>query len=642
MSSTQQLLLGEGAGGPPALYIEDVFSTYLYVGNDTSQTITNNIDLSTKGGLVWIKSRSGTYDTGYHVLNDTVRGAQKALFTNTTGAQSTNAQGLTAFTSTGFSVGNSTDVNGGTTNMVSWTFREQPKFFDIVTYTGNGTSGTAISHNLGSTPGCIIIKKTSAGGSDSNWVVWHRALPDPVDGILYLNTTNAQMLQGWFSSINSTSFTITSNSNINQTSATYVAYLFAHNAGGFGAAGTDNVISCGSFTTDGSGNATVNLGYEPQWILVKQTDGADSWRLLDNMRGMPTSGQDGKQLFPNTSAAEQTVSPTWGAPTATGFNFAYAGSSTYIYIAIRRGPMKVPTLGTNVFAVNSLNAPPYPSWISNFPVDMAIMRYNANTTDDPQLGTRLIGAQQLLTSTNAVETSNATFTFDYNNGWGLRSGTTANWYSWMFRRAPGYFDVVCFTGTKPTVQTVTHNLGVAPELLIVKNRGSAGSWRVWNTTIAAANAANFITLDTDYFASADNAYFNSTAPTASVFTVGTDNDTNMAGVGLVAYLFATCAGVSKVGSYTGTAATQTINCGFTGGARYVLVKSTSAIGNWYFWDSFRGIVAGNDPYLTLDTTAAEVTGTDWVDTNSTGFELSNAGGNLANSNGVSYIFLAIA
>lgn len=73
-----------------------------------------------------------------------------------------------------------------------------------------------------------------------------------------------------------------------------------------------------------------------------------------------------------------------------------------------------------------------------------------------------------------------------------------------------------------------------------------------------------------------------------------------------------------------------------------MIKAANTTGDWYVWDSVRGIVAGNDPYLTLNTTASQATSTDWVDTAATGFELSNAGGNLANSNGVSYIFLAIA
>jgi hypothetical protein len=131
-------------------------------------------------------------------------------------------------------------------------------------------------------------------------------------------------------------------------------------------------------------------------------------------------------------------------------------------------------------------------------------------------------------------------------------------------------------------------------------------------------------------------------PTSTTFTVSNTANFNNGATTYVAYLFATCPGVSKVGSYTGNGTTQAIACGFTGGARFVLIKSTSTSGDWYVWDSARGIVAGNDPYLALNSTAAEVTTTDWVDTAATGFELSNAGGNLANSNGVSYIFLAIA
>jgi hypothetical protein len=110
----------------------------------------------------------------------------------------------------------------------------------------------------------------------------------------------------------------------------------------------------------------------------------------------------------------------------------------------------------------------------------------------------------------------------------------------------------------------------------------------------------------------------------------------------VAYLFATCPGVSKVGSYTGTGATLQIDCGFAAGARFVLIKRTDSTGDWYVWDSARGIVAGNDPYLRWNTNNAEVTTTDWVDTYSLGFELSNAGGNNVNINTASYIYLSIA
>jgi hypothetical protein len=107
-------------------------------------------------------------------------------------------------------------------------------------------------------------------------------------------------------------------------------------------------------------------------------------------------------------------------------------------------------------------------------------------------------------------------------------------------------------------------------------------------------------------------------------------------------LFATCAGVSKVGSYTGTATTKQINCGFTGGARFVLIKRTDATGDWYVWDSARGIIAGNDPYFVMNSIAAEETGTDYIDTYSLGFEISSSAPTGINESGGTYIFLAIA
>jgi hypothetical protein len=132
----------------------------------------------------------------------------------------------------------------------------------------------------------------------------------------------------------------------------------------------------------------------------------------------------------------------------------------------------------------------------------------------------------------------------------------------------------------------------------------------------------------------------SATATSTTFTLGTgafDYSDNY-----VAYLFATCAGVSKVGTYTGTGTTKQVDCGFTGGARFVLIKKTSGTGSWYVWDSARGIVSGNDPYLLLNSTAAEVTSTDYIDTYSAGFEISSTAPSEINENGGSFIFLAIS
>ena len=131
--------------------------------------------------------------------------------------------------------------------------------------------------------------------------------------------------------------------------------------------------------------------------------------------------------------------------------------------------------------------------------------------------------------------------------------------------------------------------------------------------------------------------------TSTTFSFATNNGVvNSSGNTYVAYLFATCAGVSKVGSYTGTGTTLQIDCGFTTGARFVLIKRTDSTGAWYVWDSARGIVAGNDPYLLLNSTAAEVTGTDYIDTSNAGFEISSTAPAAINASAGTFIFLAIA
>jgi hypothetical protein len=217
----------------------------------------------------------------------------------------------------------------------------------------------------------------------------------------------------------------------------------------------------------------------------------------------------------------------------------------------------------------------------------------------------------------------------------------------MFRRAPGFMDVVCYTGTGTNGRTVAHNLGVAPEMIILKSRSissSASRWPVYTPALLANPSNNSIlALNSDSgipFLTKD--VFGNTAPTSSVFTVDALTPSNEASATYVAYLFASVPGVSKVGSYTGNGSSQTINCAFTTGARFVLIKRTNAAGDWYVWDSARGIVAGNDPYLALNTTAAEVTSDDSVDTDNTGFIVNQVAASNINVNAATYIFLAIA
>ncbi len=652
------MLLAEsllGSSSAAANYIEDVFSTYLYTGTGSAQTITNGIDLSGKGGLVWMKGRSGATD---HALYDTARGATFDLASNTTAAQTTQATGLTTFGSTGFSIGALAKINTNAATYASWTFRKQAKFFDIQTWTSaNSATARTITHNLGSTPGCVIIKCLGTHSSSLNeWYTVHRY---DITAQGYLNRTFAfapgvPVVTAW------TDTTVTFASDFNTGTNNYVVYLFAHDAGGFGASGSDNVISCGSFTTDGSGNATVTLGYEPQWVLVKRSSGTSSWIIVDTMRGFPVGNSNDASLYPNLADAENGTDSV-GFPNATGFNFTLgSASSTYIYIAIRRGPMKTPTTGTSVFSPVARTGTGATANVttSGFAGDLVISKDRGSSGFGWGWSDKLRGAPKILSSdsTNS-EASYAPYTDGVtgflNTGYTLGAdgsflfnGSGYNYGQYYLRRAPGFFDVVCYTGTG-SATTFSHNLGVAPELMIFKGRNFISNWRVyssaiWGTGVGGIPGFDLMSLNANSAANVNNNRLNNTQPTASVFSVGTDADTNGSGNTYVAYLLASVSGVSKAGSYTGTGTTKQIDCGFTGGARFVLIKRTDSTGDWYVWDTARGIVAGNDPYLLLNSTAAEVTSTDYVDTYSAGFELSSTAPAAINANGGTFIFLAIA
>ena len=139
--------------------------------------------------------------------------------------------------------------------------------------------------------------------------------------------------------------------------------------------------------------------------------------------------------------------------------------------------------------------------------------------------------------------------------------------------------------------------------------------------------------------------WNNTAPTSSVFTVdgsGGRAEVNANGTAYIAYLFGTVTGVSKVGVYTGTGSNVDVDCGFSAGARLVLIKRNNDSGDWYLYDSARGIVAGNDPYNLLNSGADSVTDTDYIDPLNAGFTITSSAPAGLNASGGTYIFLAIA
>lgn len=326
------------------LSVEDVFSIDLYTGNGSAQTITNGIDLAGEGGLVWLKGRSASSSNW---LVDTERGVNLGMYSNSTNAELDYPSGVTGVSSSGFTlgsdVGNFINYSGNT--YVSWTFRRAPKFFDVVTYTGDGTVGREIAHELGAAPGAMFVKRTDDIGT---WYAYHRGvqLSGDVNGVLVLNDTapsssaNGQYIfgvgtaEGDFRAPTETDIIV--NTTANASGATYVAYLFAHEAGGFG---TEDVISCGSYTGTGT-TLQIDCGFTSgaRFVMIKRVDSAGDWYVWDTARGI-VAGND-PYVLPNSAAAEVT-SNDYIDPHSAGFEISSsaptainASGGTFVFLAI--------------------------------------------------------------------------------------------------------------------------------------------------------------------------------------------------------------------------------------------------------------------------------------------------------------------
>jgi len=638
--ATQRLMqVAAGAGGDK-VFVDDVFSTHLWRGTGSARSINTGIDM-TEGGLTWIRRRNQATD---HYLFDTVSGATKYLASNDSMAQQTDNATLTAFNNNGFSLGTNGGVNGNGNDFVGWTFRKAPGFFDIVTWTGDNDTNRAISHSLGSSPGMIIVKNTS---NTFDWAVWHRSIWNTSTyKSLQLNTTGGQ--NGWnsfwgVSAPTSSHFYVRSNG-ANVSGQTYVAYVFAHDDQQYGNAGNTSVIKCGSYTGNGNSSTPpeINLGWEPQWVMVKRSNGSGDWVMVDSMRGMFSGLSQTPHLRANSTNAEQDTSyyridissGTGFAPFTTD-NGLNGNGDNYVYMAIRRSDGyvgKPPELGTDVFALDGSGAgTPGPSFVSNFPVDFGLTR-KTGASQDWYTGARVLGSKYLKTNSDGDANTDAEMAWDFSNGFvsGNFFGNSAN-QGWMWKRHAG-FDVVAYTGTGSN-RTIAHSMGVAPTMMWVKRRNSARYWGVYHSGLGDNRFLLRLNENSDY--TNDQAAWNNTAPTSTVFSVGTSTTTNASGSDYIAILFASITGISAVGSYSGSGSTGNAqNIGFQ--PRFLFIKRTNSTGDWMQFNSVGGF--GN--YMQLNTTQQQYSQT-YVNVSSTGFSLVSDYGDT-NESGSSYIYYAHA
>jgi hypothetical protein len=221
--------------------------------------------------------------------------------------------------------------------------------------------------------------------------------------------------------------------------------------------------------------------------------------------------------------------------------------------------------------------------------------------------------------------------FDYNDGY--YSYNHQSQWGWMFRRAPGFFDVVTYGGDAVYGREIPHNLGVAPEMIWVKGVSDATSWSAYT---APRGSTEYMNVDQAGKSQASSNFWHDTDPTDQHFTVAGHSVVNGAAVNYMALMWASVPGFCDIGSFTGNGTQQDIDCGFTNGVRFVLVKCTSSSGNWHYADTLRGITAST-PTLQLNATGSQ-SADGYIQPFAGGFRVDDH----LNISGAEYMYMAIA
>jgi len=615
------------------------FNAVLYAGNGGTQSITG---VGFKPDFVWIKERNGTE---WHNLFDSVRGADKSLYSNETSIEATSSTKLTSFDTDGFSLGSDNNVNKDSSSYIAWCFKgggasvsntqgdigsdvsaNQNTGTSIVKYTGNNLYGQTVGHGLGVAPKLVIIKNRS---NARNW----RTYAEPLGATKYINLDESA-IAGTYGSFNDTPPTIdvfsttsagAADRATNYANDNYVAYCFADVAG---------YQKIGSYTGTGldlGEGPIVNTGFEPAFVLIKRTNGgANSWAILDNKRS-PTNPRD-KELYANLSDDDSTFAAvdflTNGFQIITTANGYNAGGSNYIYLAIASDPTSTTPSLTNSFKTNlytgndssqavgghlngsalmigngSITLPSSTSFdgTSNLSFSLWVFRQNTNRTfimDKGQGGSGSYGWQL------DWQTASAGFVFQMHNTGNtnvdVRTGAIANnertWEHVVVTFNPSTFEakiyyngILCDTGTHSgtvssnsgDVTIGTYSLATGFELT-----GSIDQFRFFNTVLTASQVSEL---------------YNETSSTANTLNFPT-------GAGcFAAYTFDTNAD-DLSGSHDASSVTNVTFNGTIGfNPVWTWIKRRSNIEDHAWFDAVRGVqrqISSNLPSAAYTTTNA--------------------------------------
>ena len=315
-----------------------LFATTVYKGTGTLRTIVNSVDLFDRGGLVM--SRQTSLSNAPTVFNDFVRGPQQSFVLPNTDPSTTTVDGVLDFNTDGYRIQEWAGVGANIIDYVSWVFARHRKFFDAVGYTGNGTT-QVVSHNLQTAPGLLVVKKIDISSSD--WTVFHPSVPVQSGG-MFLNSPAGVASHGpnyWGN--NSTyvtptqaTFTVGSESTLNTSGASHIAYLFANNTSGDPElTSSSNRLIATATTMPASGQAvSVDLGIIPRWLLFKGVN-SSHWTIIDSARGWGAGTIAISDTTPTSSLDFGSPLVVASGDAVDGFSFknAYGISGTVVMLA---------------------------------------------------------------------------------------------------------------------------------------------------------------------------------------------------------------------------------------------------------------------------------------------------------------------
>ena len=405
-----------------------------------------------------------------------------------------------------------------------------------------------------------------------------------------------------------------------------------------------NIIHCGSYIGGGNTDRNIDLGWEPQWLLIKDTTTASNWILHDNLRGLTGKDVGDKTFYTNTDDAEQDdtyydIEP-WGFRITSNTNEVNKDYGRFVFVAIRRpDPLvqKPADAGTDVFHMVT-GAATTPSFPTGFETDLALIR-RPETSQGWWAYSRLLQGKYLDTINQNAEQTDSNGNFDYNNGF-YDDTSLSDFQAWAWKRHAGFDQVTIDSydsGFGPTYTWHDHSLGKKPEMIWVKRRDDSQEWWVYHH--GANGGTNpwdrFLQLHSDSAEGSLTGFFGESGPTATQFSFkrGAMTDGHF-----IINLFASVDGISKVGSYSGSSSTVTVTTGFQ--PRFVMFKRINSTGSWFVLDTIRGWGSGNDKYMPLNANNVQAD-YDFGAPTSTGFTV-NSGDNESNNAGNTYIYYAHA